>query len=128
MSALHFSTLGINAFHDEARRGGFRLAGPGFFVGFVALTVLFEVVDGEPHHAYFKGWTENHRCGDEVPDVHRNDVGGEEVDFFERIALLGEVVAPELAEISSTSADRRSCRSAPVATSYSRESPQGFST
>jgi hypothetical protein len=44
---------------------------------------------------------EDDNGGDQVPDVHRNDVGGEEVDLIENVGALGVVVTAELAEVSS---------------------------
>jgi hypothetical protein len=39
-------------------------------------------------------------CRDQIPGVHGYDVGGEQVELFERVVALLQVVGLELAEIS----------------------------
>jgi len=78
--------------------------GPSFFVGFVAVAVLLERLDGVEHEAGFALGTEEQGGGDDVPGFDGDDVGGEEVELGESVVLLFEVVGLELAEVSGAGA------------------------
>lgn len=75
--------------------------GPGFAVGFVAVTGLFGRRDqGAQHGHVASSLAQQQDRRDQVPDTLRNDVGGEHVDIIEGVVVLCSVVGHELAAIS----------------------------
>lgn len=87
------------------RPAAFGEDGPGFLVGLVFVAILFERLHGEEHEAGFARGAENDGGGDEIPDILRNYICGEDVDLLEGVVLLAVVVGFELAEVSSAGAD-----------------------
>jgi hypothetical protein len=87
------------------RPAAFGEDGPGFLVGLVFVAVLFERLHGEEHEAGFARGAENDGGGDEIPDILRNYIRGEDVDLLEGVVLLPEIVGLELAKISCPGAD-----------------------
>ncbi len=85
---------------------------PGFFVGFVAVAVFLEGLDGVEHDSLFAFCAEEQGGGDDVPGFDRDDPstslrtgsGGEEIELGESVVLLFEVVRFELAEVSGAGA------------------------
>ena len=65
---------------------------------FVPVTVLFECgyrVDGD---SCFPSGLQDDDRRDEIPGFDRDDVGGEEVEFVERVGFFDKPVAAELAK------------------------------
>lgn len=73
---------------------------PGLTVVFVAVAIFLQRGYGVQSERNFAGGPQDHGCGDQVPGAHRDDVGGEEVDVFDHVKVLGEVVTAKLAEVS----------------------------
>lgn len=74
---------------------------PGFAIAFVTVAGLFCGRDyGEQRRHEVSLFTQQLDGGDQVPRIFRNDVGGEQVDFLERVVALLLVVGCELATVS----------------------------
>src|SRR6185312_17381240 len=78
---------------------------PRLFVSFIFVAVFFEREHGVEHESGFARGAEDYGGGDEIPDILRNYVGGEEVYLLESVVLLFEEVRFELAEVSGAGAD-----------------------
>ena len=55
---------------------------------FVAVAVFLQRGYGEDGDGYFDRGGQDYDGGDHVPDIFGDDVGGEEVEFVERVGLF----------------------------------------
>ena len=66
----------------------------------MAVTAFLQGLDGAEHDGMLAADSQDHFCGDDVPAVFGDYIGGEEVDLLERVVLLFGGVGLELAEVS----------------------------
>jgi hypothetical protein len=78
--------------------------GPGFFVGFEAVAIFAQRDERKEHDGLAAARSEEKAGRDEIPDILRDNIRGEEVDFGDGVIALAVVVGFELAEVSGAGA------------------------